>query len=110
MAIKTREEGDVCIAELSGDIDANTAPNISSEVLELSKSTGKILLDLTDVPYMSSAGLRMLLKLYRTVDNQSGKLVLVGLSEQIRDTMEVTGFLQFFTTCPSVEAGLTALT
>ncbi len=110
MNIKTREEGDVCIAELSGEIDANTSPGISSEVLNLSKSTSKILLDLSDVPYMSSAGLRMLLKLYRTVTSQAGKLVLVGLSEEIRDTMEVTGFLQFFTTCPTVEAGLSALT
>jgi anti-sigma B factor antagonist len=110
MAINTKKEGEICIVELNGEIDTNTAPDISSEVLNLSKSNNKILLDLTDVPYMSSAGLRMLLKLYRTVTAESGQLVLVGLSEEIKDTMEVTGFLKFFTTCPTVDDGLKALT
>ncbi len=111
MAITTKKQGEVCIIELDGEIDASTAPDISSKVLDISKSNDKILLDLTDVSYMSSAGLRMLLKLYRTVTAaESGQLVLVGLSEEIKDTMEVTGFLQFFTTCPTVDDGLKALT
>jgi len=59
---------------------------------------------------MSSAGLRMLLKLYRSVTGDSGQLVLAGISEEIQDTMEVTGFLQFFTTCSSLEEGLKKLT
>jgi anti-sigma B factor antagonist len=110
MVIINREEGEVCIVELNGEIDANTAPSISSEVLDLTKTKSKILIDLTKVTYMSSAGLRMLLKLLRTVTSNSGQLVLVGLSEEVEDTMKVTGFLQFFTTCPTVEAGLTKLT
>ncbi len=110
MAINTKKQGEVCIIELDGEIDATTAPDISSEVLEISESNSKILLDLSDVPYMSSAGLRMLLKLYRTVTAESKQLVLVGLSEEIKDTMEVTGFLKFFTTCPTIDDGLKALT
>lgn len=110
MSLKSREEGEVCIVELNGEIDAKTAPSISSEVLDLTKDKSKIIIDLTEVPYMSSAGLRMLLKLFRTVTSNSGELVLVGLSEEIEDTMQVTGFLQFFTTCPTVEAGLNKLT
>jgi anti-sigma B factor antagonist len=109
MTIVSKHQNDVCILELEGDIDANTAPEISSDVLTTTKSEQKILLDLTNVPYMSSAGLRMLLKLYRTVTNEGKKLVLVGLSEDIQDTMEVTGFLQFFTVCPTTEEALSSL-
>jgi len=45
MSIQLKQEGDVCIVELGGDIDANTAPDISSQVLDLAKSHRKILMD-----------------------------------------------------------------
>jgi anti-sigma B factor antagonist len=58
---------------------------------------------------MSSAGLRALLSTYRQVTSQQVALVLVGLSEEIKDTMTATGFLNFFTVHDTVEIGLTAL-
>ena len=66
-------------------------------------------MDMTQVQYMSSAGLRMLLSMYRQTQGKEGKLVLVGLSEELQDTMSVTGFLDFFTISETVDAGLTAL-
>ena len=58
---------------------------------------------------MSSAGLRMLLSTYRQVTSKNGRIVLVGLSEEIQDTMSVTGFLKFFTICTTLESGLATL-
>lgn len=109
MSIVSKHQNNVCILALEGDIDANSAPDISSQVLTITESESKILMDLTKVAYMSSAGLRMLLKLYRTINNDGKKLVLVGLSEDIKDTMEVTGFLPFFTISPTVEEALQIL-
>ncbi|MDZ7958801.1 MAG: anti-sigma factor antagonist [Aulosira sp. DedQUE10] len=106
--IKTIE--DVKVAVLAGDVDASTAPSVTQEVLPLAQPESKILLDMTGVPYMSSAGLRMLLSLYRQVTAKEGKLVLVGLTEDIRDTMSVTGFLDFFTTSETLEEALEILT
>ncbi len=105
--IKTVEE--VKVVELSGDIDANTAPDVQKEVVPLAVSNSKILMDMTNVPYMSSAGLRMLLSLYRQTQAKEGKLVLVGLSEELQDTMSVTGFLDLFITAETVESGIIAL-
>ncbi len=109
MSIVSKRQNNVFILELEGDIDANSAPDISSQVLTTTESESKILMDLTNVAYMSSAGLRMLLKLHRSVNNDGKKLILVGLSEDIKDTMEVTGFLQFFTVSPTVEEALTII-
>jgi anti-sigma B factor antagonist len=64
---------------------------------------------MTEVPYMSSAGLRTLLSTYRQVTAKNGKLILVGLSEEIQDTMTVTGFLNFFKTSETVEEAVKAL-
>ncbi|MEB3173929.1 MAG: anti-sigma factor antagonist [Cyanobacteriota bacterium] len=109
MDITLSNHNEIQIATLAGDIDANTAPGVTEKILPLVEPGGKILLDLGSVPYMSSAGLRMLLSLYRQGTAQNGKLALVGLSEEIRDTMSVTGFLEFFITCDTLEEGIEQL-
>jgi anti-sigma B factor antagonist len=58
---------------------------------------------------MSSAGLRVLLAVYRQMTAQNGQVVLVGLVEEIKDTMSVTGFLDFFTTADSLEEAFAVL-
>ena len=67
-------------------------------------------LDMSRVTYMASAGLRLLLVVHRTIGGQGGQVLLVGLSEDIRNTMEVTGFLDFFAHCDSLEAAIAELT
>ena len=109
MNINTKTIEEITVVELAGDIDAKTAPEVQQQVIPLATPGSKILLDMSDVPYMSSAGLRMLLSLYRQTAAKEGKLLLVGLSEEITDTMAVTGFLDFFSTCDTVESGLAEL-
>lgn len=99
----------VKVVDLAGEVDANTAPAVQEKVLPLAVPGSKILLDMTKVSYMSSAGLRMLLSLYRQTTAKDGKIVLVGLSEEIHDTMSITGFIDFFTTSKDLESGLEAL-
>jgi anti-sigma B factor antagonist len=99
----------VTVIEMVGDVDSNTAPLVQEQVLPLAQPGSKILLDMAKVSYMSSAGLRLLLSLYRQVTRKDGRLVLVGLSDEIRDTMSITGFLDFFTTCETFDLGLQAL-
>jgi len=100
---------DVTVIEIVGDIDANTAPEVQGKVLPLVQPESKILLDMTNVKYTSSAGLRFLLSLSRQVEAKEGQLVLVGVSEEIQDTMSITGFLDFFTTFDNRTEGLKEL-
>lgn len=109
MDINIKNLKEVTVVEMAGDIDASTAPKVQEKVLPLAGPGSRILLDMSQVPYTSSAGLRLLLSLYRQVSGNDGKLVLVGVSEQIIDTMAITGFLDFFTRCDSVDSGLEAL-
>lgn len=99
----------VSIVELIGEVDGSTAPTVQLHILPLAKPGNRILLDLTQVPYMSSAGLRMLLSVHRQIASQTGQVILVGLSDEIRDTMAITGFLDFFTTCNTLDLGLEVL-
>ncbi|WP_036486340.1 anti-sigma factor antagonist [Myxosarcina sp. GI1] len=109
MEINVKNLEDIAVVELAGDVDASTAPQVQQQILPLAQPNSKILLDMSQVPYMSSAGLRVLLSLYRQTTAKNGKLVLVGLSEDLQDTMSVTGFLDFFTTGETREAALTEL-
>lgn len=109
MDIKIKNVQAVTVAELAGDLDANTASEVQKKVIPLATPSSKILLDLHGVEYMSSAGLRMLLSLYRRVSASNGQVVLVGLAPEIHKTMSITGFLDFFITCETLESGLAVL-
>ncbi len=99
---------EVTLVELSGDIDGKTAPFTQEQILPLAKEDCRLILDMSRVDYMSSAGLRILLAVRRQIP-PSGRIILVGLSEPIRDTMTITGFMDFFTTCETLDEGITAI-
>lgn len=94
------------IVRLSGEIDASTAPALE-EALNLYTTQGAYLvIDMQDVVFMSSAGLRQMLLLQRSLTQQGGEAVLCRLRPEIASVMEVTGFLEFFTLHDSVEGAL----
>ena len=98
------------VVTLAGEIDGSTAPQAQEQIMALAGPNAKVALDMTGVTYMSSAGLRMLLLAYRTIKGKGGgKIVLVGLSSDLKDTMSVTGFLDFFTCTDTLDAGIKEL-
>lgn len=109
MEINIKTIDQVTIVEMAGELDGKTAPQAQEQVAPFTKAGGKIILDMTQVTYMSSAGLRMLLSMYRQLSSNDGRIALVGLAEELKDTMSITGFLSYFTTCDTLEAGLTEL-
>jgi anti-sigma B factor antagonist len=96
MEINFRNIGTITLIEVSGEIDGKSAPQAQEKILPLVKDGCRLVLDMSRVGFMSSAGLRFLLSLRRQVP-YSGNLVLTNLPEQIKDTMAITGFLDLFT-------------
>ena len=109
LAVNTTTVQNAKVVTLAGEIDGSTAPQAQEQILALTGTGVKVALDMTGVTYMSSAGLRMLLLAYRTVNGKGGKIVLVGLSSELKDTMSVTGFLDFFTCTDTLDAGIKEL-
>lgn len=107
--LDTQAPTPITLITLVGDIDGSTAPGVQADVLVAAAPDIKMILEMTQVPYMSSAGLRVLLAVYRQMTAQNGQVVLVGLVEEIKDTMSVTGFLDFFTTADSLEEAFAVL-
>lgn len=109
MNIELEEIDGVTVATLFGELDGRTAPIVQEKLLALPQPNGKALLDMSGVSYISSAGLRALLMLYRQMAANDGRVALAGLTENIKDVMIVTGFLEFFDDYDTLEEGLAAL-
>jgi anti-sigma B factor antagonist len=105
MEITVTEEQNTIVATLIGDIDGRSAPEAQASIAEKITDGVRLLMNMSGVPYMSSAGLRMLLLVYRETLAHKGCVVLVGLNDDLKDTMEATGFLEHFKTFATVEEG-----
>jgi anti-sigma B factor antagonist len=97
------------VVTLEGELDATTSPLAQREIMPLAGPERRILLDMSGVSFMSSAGLRLLLSTYRQATALGGVVALAGLSEELQDTMSMTGFLSFFTVHPDAPSGVAAL-
>jgi anti-sigma B factor antagonist len=109
MEINVKDSDQVAIVEISGDIDSKTTQQVQEQLLAVLQYAPQVILDVRGVKYMSSAGLRLMLIIHRQLSSNQGSLILVGLSEEIKETMSATGFLHFFVLRDTVEAGLAAL-
>jgi anti-sigma B factor antagonist len=84
------------VIEVNGQVDSKTVGDLRDYLDENIKGDLPVALELSDVPFMSSAGLRTMLILFRKTQDMNVKLCLVGLNEEIAETMKVTGFYQYF--------------
>ena len=109
MEIAIQQQDELSIVALSGELNSQTASLAQERLTPLGEPGCRVVLDLGQVSYMSSAGLRMLLVMYREVKARDATIALAGLSERLQDIMAVTGFLKHFTVSPTVEEGIAAL-
>jgi anti-sigma B factor antagonist len=106
MEIDVKKVGSATVAALSGELDSNTAPEAQKQIESMTAADSRLIIDLSRVSFISSAGLRVLLFVYRKVVAGGGRVLLVGISPEIKDTMQVTGFLSFFQHADTLEEGL----
>lgn len=109
MEVEKHMHGAVTVIALSGELDSRTAGQAQDEITELVPEQGSMLLDLSRMSYMSSAGLRVLLLVHRQAERGGVRLALTGVREELREIMEATGFLEFFVVTDTVESGVEAL-
>jgi anti-sigma B factor antagonist len=107
MEITAKQFKSCDLLTVSGRIDSSTAPQLT-EALEGVTNDGryKIVLDMADLEYMSSAGFRALLSSQRTCKRYNrGEIVLASVPERVREALELAGFTELFKTFPdAVEA------
>jgi len=77
----------------TGRLDSHTAPGFEQEVLAaVAGGTTHMLIDFSNIQYISSAGLRIVLIAAKKMKGAGGKLALCGLSDSIADVFKISGF------------------
>jgi anti-sigma B factor antagonist len=92
------------VVRVNGQVDSKTVGDLRDFIDTKLKGGRPVALELTNVPFMSSAGLRTLLTLQRKTTEMGVDLALIGVAPEIADTMKVTGFYQFFTIHESLQS------
>jgi anti-sigma B factor antagonist len=103
-------QGDVTVVGLDGRLDSGTAARVQQDLDALVPEGAPVLLDLSRMSYMSSAGLRVFLLVYRRAGERGARIALAAVPRDAHEIMAATGFLDFCTVADSVADGATALT
>lgn len=100
--------GNIHLVKVEGRLDASFSSQLEDEIDRLLEKTKKIIMDFSEVTYLSSSGLRVLLSIRKETENQGG-LVLMNLIDIVRRILQVAELDDFFSQAESVEEAIKIL-
>jgi anti-sigma B factor antagonist len=107
MNITQQKIGDVVIAKLEGQLNAATVSTADSKLRSLTViGPAQLIMDLSDVSYMSSAGIRVLQTVLREVRRRAGDVRLAGVQPPVTRTLELVGLVPVLKVYDDVAAAL----
>ncbi len=109
MQISTRTSNDVQIVAIAGSLDSTTSPEAKKAIDAVLAGARKVVLDFTELDYISSAGLRVLLGAAKQLRVAGGALRIFGLNQSVREVFEISGFSAILTVYPSESEALGAM-
>jgi anti-sigma B factor antagonist len=107
--VQTTREGDHTLVRVSGDVDIATRPELAAELDEARQGDGPILVDLTDVTFMDSTGLALMLALDRDARASGRPLAIACPEGPVRLLFAVSGVESELPLYPTRAAALAAL-
>ncbi|MBF1273524.1 STAS domain-containing protein [Oribacterium sinus] len=96
MTVNKKINGGELVLSLHGRLDMTTASTLSEEIKSSIAGIGTLVLDLAGLEYISSAGLKQLLSVQARM-NKQGKMLVKNPSAEVREILEITGFLEVLT-------------
>ncbi len=94
MEVVEKRQNGICILGLLGRLDSNTSPEFEKKIFEvIEDGTKSVIVDFESLDYISSAGLRVLLKATKELKRSDGKIVLCSMKEYIKEVFEIAGFV-----------------
>ena len=96
MTIEKKINQDAVTLIVSGRLDTQTAPELENELDSIISGIKELTFDMTNLEYVSSAGLRVILKAQKAM-NAQGSMKLTGVNDSIMEVFDITGFLDILT-------------
>ena len=96
MTIEKVLNGECAKIIVAGRLDTQTAPELEKEIDGIIANLKELVFDMTGLEYISSAGLRVILKAQKIM-NTKGSMKLIGVNDSIMEIFDITGFLDILT-------------
>lgn len=97
MKTTIQETDDKIIAILSGELDTAVAQETEQALQPLLNCKGKdVLIDCTELEYIASSGLRILLAILKQAKSVGSRVILKNVNDVIHDVLDLTGFVSIF--------------
>ena len=97
MNVTIQEQNDNMVAILKGELNTAAAAETEKAMNPLNDVEGKdIIIDCTDLEYISSAGLRIFLGILQNVEERGVHVYIKGVNEAVNDVFIITGFINIF--------------
>ena len=96
MTIEKTINAEAVTLKVSGRLDTQTAPELENELDSILPGLKELTFDMTNLEYVSSAGLRVILKAQKAM-NAQGSMKLTGVNDSIMEVFDITGFLDILT-------------
>ena len=110
MEITEEQRDNISILRVIGKLDASTSKDLEVKVLSLIASNqAKLIIDLSQLDYISSAGLRIFLLAAKRMDEAKGKMILCSLKDGVKQVFDIAGFSSFLTLAPTTEEAIKGL-
>lgn len=104
MSVTSHRSGDVMIVTPQNRFDTNSAPEVERILMEhIERGERKIVLDLSKISYISSIGLRVILKAVMTMSRTDGRVVLSGGNDHVRTVLQLSGAMVMSLHAPTLE-------
>ena len=93
MELTIKDQEGICIIDISGNLDTNTSPEAEHKINDLLKEdTSKIVINLSDTGFVSSAGLRVFLSTAKQITAKGGAVKFYGANEVVQEILDISGF------------------
>lgn len=93
MIVDEKMEKDKLILYVKGRLDTTTAPQLEEIIAGKLAGLNELVLDFTELDYISSAGLRVLLATHKLMVKQDGDMIIRGVNNEVMEVLHITGFL-----------------
>lgn len=97
MELIEQKDGDLLTVFFKGRLDSNTAPTAEEQLQAALDGVANVVLDFAALDFLSSAGLRTLLTLRKTLTARGGSLKIVGASDGVRQIFAISGLNSIIT-------------
>ena len=101
--------GSTATLRIVGRVDSSVAKLLEQKVLDVASRDDRIVVDLREMNYVSSAGLRSFIILAKHARSKRQTIALCGMAEEIAEIFEISGLLELFVVYDSVESAVAAL-